>query len=69
MLLRRICQKAEQEDLLSQYKFFACLEKSCDNQTIKSVYFSDKLRKIVYGVVSNVAIRIILSNYTCVYPA
>ncbi|XP_028403664.1 uncharacterized protein LOC114526299 [Dendronephthya gigantea] len=49
MLLGKICQKAGQEDILSEHKILTYLETPCDSQTIKSACFSDKLRKIVYG--------------------
>lgn len=53
MLLGKICQKAGEEDILSEHKILSYLETPCDSQTIKSACFSDKLRKIVYGAVSN----------------
>ena len=55
MLLGSICQKPGQQDSLSQFKFFSCLDNSCDDQKIKTIYFDEMLRRKVYGAVSNLA--------------
>lgn len=54
-----LCEKPGQ-DPLSEYNILACLEKSCNDNIIKSSYFSDKIRKVVYGAVGNLYISLII---------
>ena len=56
MLFAKMSCQGPGQDLLSEYNIFACLEKSCNDNTIKSSYFSEKIRKIVYGAVRDLYI-------------
>ena len=60
MLFGKILCERPGQDLLSEYNILACLEKSCNDSVIKSSYFSDKIRKVVYGAVRNLYICLII---------